>query len=309
MTSLTNLPTASLSRAPSSKAGDLGLLLATGITLGTVFPLGKLAASVSIDALAWPASMMLGGGVILAVMAMLKRQPLPTSARHLGYYAVAGLLTMTIPNILLFTVMPHLGAGLSAIFYTLPPLLTLLLSVGLGVEHNTMKRSVGIGLGFAGALTIVAPSGMYGSGDLIGWLLLALLIPVAIAAGNVYRTKAWPAGSSPLALSAGTMLAAAIWLLAASAITGRLDGLATLGNAPLLVAVQAVLFGAQFLMFMRLQRTSGPVFVSQVGYIAPVVGLLSGLLLFAERYSAVVMLGAILIAAGVIIGNHRKIAN
>ncbi|GAB1479487.1 DMT family transporter [Paracoccaceae bacterium] len=306
MTSLTQTSKTAALPIPGTKAGNLGLLLVTGITLGTVFPLGKFAASAGIDSLAWPASMMLGGGLILAAIAMSKRERLPLSARHIAYYAMAGLLTMAIPNILLFAVMPHLGAGLSAIFYTLPPLLTLLLSVALGVEQNTRKRSIGILLGLAGALTIVAPSGLYGSTELAGWMLLALLIPVTIAAGNVYRTKAWPAGSSPLALSAGTMLSAALWLLLAAGFTGRLSGLATLGNAPALVLLQATLFGLQFLLFMRLQRLSGPVFVSQVGYIAPVVGLLSGLFLFGERYSILVVLGAALVAAGVVIGNRRS---
>lgn len=285
------------------RAGSIFLLLATGGVLGLAFPLGKFAEQAGAAPLGWTLAMMSGGGASLALLAAGRRQPIPLTARHLRYYAVAGFLSMAAPNLILFTVMPRLGAGLSAVVYTLPPILTLALAAALGMERPGRRRMLGIGLGFAGAALIVGPRGSLPSSELYGWMAAALLIPVSLAFGNIFRSRFWPSGASPLALSAGTMLAGALWTIVASVATGSLDDVATLALVPWPAAIQSALNALQFLMFMRLQQAAGPVYVSQVGYVATAVGLVSGAMIFGETYSPWVWAASGLIAAGVIVVN------
>ncbi|MGO4387664.1 DMT family transporter [Microvirga sp. 2YAF29] len=297
---------APLSPSASRNSGAIALLIATGCVFGAMFPLGRMAGQAGVAPLAWTLSMMLGGGLILFVTTLLRRQIVPLSRSHLSYYAGAGLLSMGLPNFVLFSVMPHLGVGLSSVVYTLPPILTLTFAAVLGIEKPGFRRSIGIALGFAGAVMIVSQRSSLPSPDLYGWMLLALTIPASVAAGNIFRTRFWPVGSSPLALSAGTMLAGSGWVLLIVIFKGRAEEILSLAATPVLALVQAALNALQFLMFMRLQKAAGPVYVSQIGYVATAVGLASGALVFRETYSIWIWVASATIAAGVIIVNSAQ---
>jgi drug/metabolite transporter (DMT)-like permease len=54
-----------------------------------------------------------------------------------------------------------------------------------------------------------------------------------------------------------------------------------------------------FLMFFRLQQLGGPTYLSQIGYVAAVVGVATGVLFLGESYPVLVWAGAAIIAAGI----------
>ena len=56
-----------------------------------------------------------------------------------------------------------------------------------------------------------------------------------------------------------------------------------------------------FAFFFRLQAVGGPVYLSQIGYVAAAVGLFSGTVLLGEHYQLLTWAGAIIITAGVFI--------
>ncbi|WP_207479303.1 DMT family transporter [Arenibaculum pallidiluteum] len=290
----------------SRRLEPLLLLLAVGGLIGATFPAAKLAAAAGVAPLGWAYGMLLGAGATLSALSLATGAPRPRTGRLLRYSAASGLLTMALPNMILFAAVPRLGAGLASVVYTLPPLLTLLMAAAIGLERPGPRRLLGIGIGFAGAALIVLPRGALPSPDLLGWMALALAIPVSVAAGNVYRTLRWPAGSSPLTLAAGTMLAGAAWV-AVAALAGGWPPL-VLGSAlatPWLLAAQVAASTLQAVLFFRLQSVAGPVYLSQIGYVATACGLASGALAFGETYSPWVWAGAAVIAAGVMIVNGR----
>ena len=150
----------------------------------------------------------------------------------------------------------------------------------------------GIIVGLAGAGIIIFSRNTDFSGGATPWILLALLIPVFLGAGNVYRTMAWPFGASPRKLAAHTNLAAVPFLaLAVYAQTGTFD-LRALAGIPELVALQLVVSTVMFLMFFRLQQVGGPTYLSQIGYVAAAVGVVIGVLYFGEIYPPHVWVGA-----------------
>ncbi|WP_112664689.1 DMT family transporter [Microvirga flavescens] len=295
-----------LSLSASSSSSAIALLIVTGCVFGAMFPLGRLAGQAGVFPLAWTLSMLVGGGLVLLAMTLVRGQSVPLSRPHLAYYAGAGLLSMGLPNFILFMVMPHLGVGLSSVVYTLPPILTLAFAVLLGMEKPGLRRSIGIALGFAGAAMIVSQRSNLPAPDLYGWMLLALTIPASVAAGNIFRTRFWPAGSSPLPLSAGTMLMGSAWVLLIIIVKGRTEEILSLTATPLLALIQAALNALQFLMFMRLQKAAGPVYVSQVGYVATAFGLASGALVFGETYSPWIWIASITIVLGVLVVNSAR---
>ena len=63
-----------------------------------------------------------------------------------------------------------------------------------------------------------------------------------------------------------------------------------------------------FVFFFRLQAVGGPVYLSQIGYVAAAVGLVSGTVVFGERYQLWTWIGAGIIAAGVAITTRAQSA-
>src|SRR5690606_31575529 len=118
------------------------------------------------------------------------------------------------PNLLLFLVIPHLGSGYAGIMFTLSPVVTLTLAILLRLRRPNLLGIAAIVVGFAGALLVAETRGGAGEPASLFWVLLALLIPVLLALGNIYRTMDWPPGTGPLELAVGSHAAAAVMLLA-----------------------------------------------------------------------------------------------
>jgi drug/metabolite transporter (DMT)-like permease len=275
------------------------LLLCTGGLLGAAFPLGKMAAEAGVAAAVWAFLISAGSAsALLTVLAVTGRR-LGGSGRHLRYYLTSGVISYAVPNLLLFTVIPHLGAGLASIMFTLSPIVTLVLATVLRLRRPTLLGSVGIAVGFLGAILIVQSKGEIGRPAEPLWLGLAIVVPVALAVGNIYRTVDWPPGADGLELAAGTNLASALVLgLVGPALLGTFPVEGVL-NVPLLAFAQVAASAVMFVMFFRLQAVGGPVYLSQIGYVGAAVGLASGSLMLGERYGGLTWSGGAVIAAGV----------
>jgi drug/metabolite transporter (DMT)-like permease len=185
--------------------------------------------------------------------------------------------------------------------FTLSPVVTLVFSILLGVRRPNLLGVAGIAIGFVGAVMVAATRGEAGQPADIFWVLVALLIPVSLAVGNIYRTVDWPQGTGPIELAVGSHLAsAAILFLGILALFG-FNAFATLARVPWVVAGQAASASAMFAFFFRLQAVGGPVYLSQIGYVAAAVGLFSGTLFLGEHYQLLTWAGALIIVAGVAI--------
>jgi len=280
-------------------SSPLPLLLATGTLVGATLPLGKLAALAGIPATVWALLISAGSGALLALALGATRTPLPAGGRHLRYYAVAGTVSYAVPNLLIFAVIPRLGAGFTAILFTLSPILTLAFSILLRTRRPDRLGMLGIGVGFLGALLIVLSKGQVDAPAAPIWIAAAFLIPLSLALGNVYRTLDWPPGAPGLALAAGTNIASALVIASATLFgTGDLP-LGALAAAPGLAFLQVAASAGMFAVFFRLQADGGPVYLSQIGYVAAAVGLASGTLLLGESYGLLTWLGALVVACGV----------
>jgi drug/metabolite transporter (DMT)-like permease len=277
----------------------LFLLIGTGAVLGLNFPIGKMAMVAGVSPALWAAVISAGAGLaMLFIVAVTERNDLSRTSTI--YFAiVSGFLSYVVPNFLTYSVIPKIGSGLAAIMFALSPVVTALLSLLLRVRPPSLLGIFGIIVGLAGAGIIIFSRNADFSGGTTPWILAALLIPVFLGAGNVYRTMAWPYGASPRKLAAHTNLAAVPFLaLAVYAQTGTID-LRALAGIPELVALQLLVSTIMFLMFFRLQQVGGPTYLSQIGYVAAAVGVIIGVLYFGEIYPRSVWIGAGVIAVGI----------
>jgi drug/metabolite transporter (DMT)-like permease len=282
------------------------LLLLTGSMLGLSLPFGKLALEQGVPPLLWALVISLGAGLTLLVFLIGGGRGIRLDAARLRYFVLAAFISYAVPNCVVFTAMPHLGAGYMGIMFTLSPIVTLLLSLLMGVRRPNRSAILGLLIGFAGALVVAAMRGGAGQQASLFWVLLSFVVPVSLALGNIYRTVGWPEGAGPIELASGSHLASASMLLAALFAQGEGAAIGHLADLPLLVAAQVAAAGGMFAVFFRLQQVGGPVYLSQIGYVAAAVGLASGIAFLGESYALPTWLGVILIAAGVAITTRAQ---
>lgn len=287
-------------------------MLLTGSLIGLGVPLAKLAQAAGIPALLWSLVMSGGAALVLFVGMRFRRERLPVDTRCLRYYLIAGVISYLLPNLLVFVMVPHLGVGVTSILFTFSPIFTLLLSLVFKISKPAGLGVAGIALGFVGALMIVLSKGRIEAPVEVRWLLLGFLIPLSLAGGNLYRTVAWPPGSSSQSLAVGTNSAAgvvALALIGVSHANGSPAGLAAAAAAPLLVLAQITLSALMFSVFFRLQKVGGPVYLSQVGYVVAATGLAVGSLVMGERYGMFTWLGAAIVAVAVVLTTVSQARN
>lgn len=275
------------------------LLLVSGSLIGLKFPLGKVAGAAGVPPMVWAGLISLGVMLLLLPVQLFTRSLALPSRAVLRYTAVSALISFVAPDLLLFTVIPHAGAGYTGLMFALSPVFTLLFASLLGMRTPGRRGQLGIAVGLIGAVAVSLTRGASPQGPDLVWLLAAAAIPVALAAGNVYRSLRWPANAAPSSL--------AFWGHSFSAMVFLLLVLATEGALPLqevravsgVAAAQMLISGLGFPVYYRLQRDGGPVLLSQIGYVAAAVGLISATLFLGEQYSLATWLSASIIALGI----------
>lgn len=274
-------------------------LLVGGALLGISTNVAKYAGEIGLSPLGFLFWSIAGAATILLVIALLRHELPPLNKRSFEYYFISALVSVAGSNLLFFSAIPHVGAGFVALIISLPPLLTYLGALALGIERFQMVRALGVAAALAGAGVLAARK--FSAPDAsVFWILIALCGPVFLAIGNLYRTLRWPEGASPNALAPGMLIAAVVLLGATSllpnfSLTVPLGGFLPLG----LITLQAFIFAGQFQLLFLLQKTGGPVLLSLLGSVGAIVGVPVAVFLQGESPPDGLILGASLIALGV----------
>lgn len=277
--------------------GPVGLLMWCGVLLGVGFPLSKVAAEAGVPPLIWALLGSMGASLTLLPVLAARKMLFFPRGRLLRYVVISGLVSFAGINVLIFCLVPVLGAGQVGMMFALSPVATLAFSVLFGLKSPSRLGLIGVGIGMVGALMVA-----FGRGGVEGalvWSLIGLIIPVILAAGNVYRTLDWPTGVHPMVMGFWSHAVAIAALVVVIAVRGNGETLAVLAEVPLPSAIQVITAALIFPAYFKLQKVGGPVLLSQIGYVAAAVGLLVGVALLGERYSAISWAGAVVTAVGI----------
>ncbi len=287
----------------ASLLGDIAALLALGTIWGLTPAVAKLLVLDGAGALALAAMVAAASAAMLWLVCALRGVGVPWSPAHLRHYAVAGGIGFALANLVAFTALRHVPAGLVALIVPLSPILTVGLAAALGMERATRRRLAGTALGLAGTALAISPGAALPEARLIPWAVLLLATPTCYAITNVMAVRLAPRGTPPLALATGTMAVAALAAGVAALLLGQVWRPLLAGSAagvpmPLLIMAQAALTALAYLLYFRLLGRVGGVVTSQVGYIVTITGLLWGFLFFTEVPGWLTIPAAGLIFAG-----------
>ena len=238
---------------------------------------------------------------ILWTYAGLRGMPVPRSLRFWAPYFLLAIFGNSLPFFLVAWGEAVIDSALAAILIAVMPLVTIVLAHQFTEDERLSVPKVlgvGVGLGFAGVVTVVGADALRGLGDSV-WRQLAVAGSAtcyAISAVFVRRAPAAP-----------TEVRAAVVLTCASL---QLVPAALLLDWPLAVTPTAASMGAVIylglmstalatIIYFRLIAARGATFVSFNNYMGPPVGVLLGALFLGERPPAAAIGGMAMILAGV----------
>jgi len=236
------------------------------------------------------------GAALVLVPLLALRGELATMRRHWRAIAIVGLVNSALPFLCFAYAAETLNAGVSAIFNSATPLFAAIVAwLWLG-DRMTPLRIAGLGIGFAGVLWIgwdKADFGPGGSAGAIGACLLATM-SYGIAPS---LTKRRLGGVPPLAVAAGSQVAAALFLAVPAALAWPEQA----PSAPAWGMVALLAFfgtGLAYLLYFRLIANAGPANAVAVTYLIPIFAVVWGGVFLGERLTLPLVAGCAVIFIG-----------
>ena len=279
---------------------DWLLLLVLGIMWGTSYAFIKLGVE-TLPTFTLIATRLAIGLGLLATVVLIAREPLPRSPRIYGHLAVMAAINIVIPFTLITWAELTVDSNIAAILNGAVPLLVILLAaLAFHDEPITLNRLVGVLVGYVGVIVLVLPGlvAAAGGSEFTGEVAL-LGSTVAYAVGAVYSRRNIK-GLRPM-IPAVFQVGFAFVMVTVLAFVFE-NPLSVSWN---LDAVIAVLWlgllgsGAAYLLMFRLLNRIGATATSQLAYLLPVVGIITGALMFGEAVDARIVIGTGLILGGV----------
>ena len=220
--------------------------------------------------------------------------------RHWRAIAVVGVVNSALPFVLFGVAALALQGGLSAIFNATAPMWGALIAWGWFGERLTRTRGLGLLLGFGGVLTLAWDKASLKPGEhgVSATLAIAACLAAALCYGfAVHYTRRRLQGVAPMAVAAGSQLAAALllaapaWWLWPAAPPGALAWWSMAGLALLCTALA-------YLLYFRLIAQVGPARAITVTFLVPLFAVLWGALFLAETLTPAMALGCAVILLG-----------
>lgn len=247
------------------------------------------------------------GAVLLMLVALLSGLRPPTARRTWTHLSVAALVATTIPYTLVGIGEQTIGSNVAGVLHATTPVWTVLVAFLVGPDRVTsVRRGIGIALGFAGTLIILSP--WESAGEMASWGGIAVLGAAAsYAVSFVYMSRYLTnRGIPPLMLSACQLGVGAILIALALPFGGGLTPPAWRGDAVASLLVLSI-FGTAvaYVLNYRLIADEGPTVTSTTTYLLPIVAVLLGAVVVDEPTTLPMIAGMVLVLGGVALAQRR----
>jgi drug/metabolite transporter (DMT)-like permease len=236
------------------------------------------------------------GAALLLLPLLAARGELAALGRHWRTIAVVGLVNSALPFLCFAYAALSLTAGLSAIFNSATPLFAAIVAwLWLG-DRLTPLRVVGLAMGFAGVLWLGWDKAEFTPGG-TAWAIGACLLATMSYGIAPNLTKRHLAGVPPLAVAAGSQVAAAL-LLALPALVAWPTA-APSAHAWLVAGLLSIFgTGLAYILYFRLIAHAGPTNAVAVTYLVPLFAVLWGGVFLDERLTPTIVAGCAVIFIG-----------
>jgi drug/metabolite transporter (DMT)-like permease len=238
---------------------------------------------------------------ILLPFVLIRRPPLPRSARERALVAVTGLLLLGFNYGLVFWGAQFITSGLTAVLQAVTPAFTLAFAhYLLPHERFTLARLSAVALGVVGVAVIFSDQM-----QVVGWYALAGSVAVvggALCVAFAYvLVKAHVGHLHPTVLTTGQMLCAMVPLVAyglvreGNPLTFNWTPKAVFSLLYLALAGSVAAFWLNYWLLKRMDTTK----VMSMSLVEPLLAVLLGALVLGEKLTAHALLGGVCILASI----------
>jgi drug/metabolite transporter (DMT)-like permease len=283
---------------------DWLLLLALGFMWGTSYVFIKLGVQTLPTFTLIAARLGIGLALLITVVA-IAGEKLPREPRIYGHLVVMAVVNIVLPFALITTAERSVDSALAAVLNGAVPLFVIVLAaLFLHDEPLTMNRLVGLGIGYLGVIVLVSRS-LGASGSTLTGELALILSTVSYGAGAVYARRNMR-GIPPM-IPALFQVGFAFVIVSVIALFTEQPWKVMWSSDAIIAVVWLGILGSGFayLANFRLLARIGATRTSLVAYLLPIVGIVSGALMFGEVVDVRIVIGTILIIAGVALVNSR----
>lgn len=246
------------------------------------------------------------GALVLAPIALARGMRFPTGRATWGHLFVAALVANAIPYTLFGVGERTVGSNVAGVINATTPLWTVLFAFLVGTDRTvSVKRGVGLALGFAGTVLIFTP--WQSANDIASWGGVAILAASAsYGISYVYMGKYLTHRGIPAIMLSASQLAAGAVLMMLALPFGGLVAPHWRADAIGSVLILGVLgTGLAYVLNYRLIADEGPTVASTTTYLLPVVAVILGALVVHEAVTLPMIAGMIVVLAGVALVQHR----
>jgi drug/metabolite transporter (DMT)-like permease len=236
------------------------------------------------------------GAAVLLVPLLAARGDLAPMRKEWRPIAVVGFFNSALPFLCFAYAALTINAGVSAIFNSATPLFAAIVAwLWLG-DRMTPLRVLGLAIGFAGVLWIGWDKADFGPGG-SAWAIGACLLATMSYGIGPSLTKRHLHGVPPLAVAAGSQVAAAIFLAVPAALAW--PAVAPSAQAWSMIALLAFLgTGLAYVLYFRLIANAGPANAVAVTYLIPIFAVVWGGVFLGERLTLSMVVGCVVIFIG-----------
>ncbi len=219
-------------------------------------------------------------------------------------YVAASLLSMALPNLLISWGAQYIPSGTTAILVATSPLFAALAGPWWpvrGLERLVRAQLAGLGIGFAGAVVVVAGGqaiGVVAGRDALVGEVVVLVAAVLAGLGSLYNRRAF-AGDPTLIPAAAQLTVATIILVPPALLWGRPDHIPARETIAAMTALGLGGTAAGYGLYYALIHRIGPAQAMMANYLSLATAVFYGAVLLGEEVTALTIGGVALIMTGV----------
>ena len=285
---------------------DWFLFILLGFFWGSSYLFIKIGVDAGLTPFTLVAVRLLFGFLLLASVVVIAREGLPRRIGMYGHLFVMAILSVALPFSLITWAEQSVDSTLAATLNASVPLFVIPIAAMVLIDEKiTANKVVGVLVGFIGVAILVG----FDPGVLAGTDVLAAVAligsSISYAAGGVYARR-FAHGLRPMIpavvqVGFALLITAALAFIFESPISfpARFDAILAVVWLGLLGS------GVAYLVFFRLLGKWGATRTSLVAYLLPIYGITLGALVLSEPIDARLVLGTLLVIAGIALVNLR----
>ena len=284
-----------------------GMLFLMGAGWGLSVPLSKIAVSTGhqpFGLIFWQLFIVVA---VLGAICAVRGRRLEMGRRYWRLLITVALTGAVLPDVFFYLAARELPGGVMSIIISSVPMFSLPIALALGIEKPALWRLVGLLIGMAGIVLLVAPQSSLPDRAMAAFIPVALLAPLLYATEGNLVAKWGTQGLDSVQVLLGASILGLVMTLPLALISGHwISPLATFGRPEAALVAAAVIHALVYAAYVWLVGRAGSVFAAQTSYLVTGCGVLWSMLLLNENYSGYVWAALALMLVGMFLVQPRR---